>query len=301
MNLKYRILWFDDTEEFFQSLDRGPFESEVKSWGFVPEFEVVNTPDQFMAKKPFDAYDLIVVDYNLGDAVPHGEEFIKQIRGHNIFTEIIFYSASPSTTLWQAIHINQLEGIFISDRTGILQKLERVAHQSVHKVLDLNNMRGMVMAEVGDMDLLLDDILRLGVAELKAEDRGAIFAKFHKQATDQADSRAKELAVFKDAPTLEAMLSMSDSYKRWLCFKRLVKKHAAAKAAEVGDYAEDVLEPRNFLAHGTPRSSDQGYVFAYSGKEYTFNTNVGLELRRTILEYKSKFEGLHERLAPKGA
>src|SRR4029077_1794136 len=166
MNIRYRILWFDDTDEFFQSLDRDPFESEVKSWGFVPEFEVVKTAAEFMAKKPFDMYDLIVVDYNLGDATPHGEEFIKRIRGHDIFTEIIFYSASPSGTLWDAIYKNQLEGIFVSDRAGILQKLERVAHQSVHKVLDLNNMSGVVMAEVSDMDLLLDGILRFGIGEL---------------------------------------------------------------------------------------------------------------------------------------
>jgi hypothetical protein len=301
MNLRYRILWFDDTDEFFQSLDRDPFESEVKSWGFIPEFEVVKTADEFMAKKPFDMYDLIVVDYNLGDAVPHGEEFIKQIRGHDIFTEIVFYSASPSGTLWDAIHKNQLEGIFVSDRAGILQKLERVAHQSVHKVLDLNNMRGMVMAEVGDMDQLLDGILRLGVAELKAEDQGRIFDKFHEQAAEQAETTALRLATFKGAPTLDAMLTMCDSYKRWLSFKRLGKKLAPVKDANVGDYSKDVLEPRNFLAHGTPRTSNGGYVFAFGGKEYMFSTKVGLELRKIILDYRNKFQGLHEKLTKKGA
>jgi hypothetical protein len=300
MNLTYRILWFDDTDEFFQSLDRDPFEAEVKSWGFVPMFELVKTPEEFMAKKPFDAYDLIVVDYNLGDAVPHGEEFIKQIRGHHIFTEIVFYSASPSGTLWDAIQKNQLEGIFVSDRAGILQKLENVAHQSVHKVLDLNNMRGMVMAEVGDMDLILDRILQLGVPDLKADEREQIFGKFHKQAADQAESIAKRLANFKGAPTLDAMLAMCDSYKRWLSFKRLAEKLAAAKDANVGDYSKDVLEPRNFLAHGTPRASGDGYVFAYTGKEYTFNTKVGLELRKTILAYRNKFQEIHSKLTKKG-
>jgi hypothetical protein len=301
MNLRYRILWFDDTDEFFQSLDRDPFESEVKTWGFVPGFEVVNTAAEFMAKKPFDTYDLIVVDYNLGDAVPHGEEFIKQIRSHDIFTEIIFYSASPSGTLWEAIYKNQLEGIFVSDRAGILQKLERVAHQSVHKVLDLNNMRGVVMAEVGDMDLLLDGILRLGVADLKGEDQGKIFDKFHEQAAEQAETMAQRLATFKGAPTLDAMLTMCDSYKRWLSFVRLAKKLAAVKNANVGDYFKDILEPRNFLAHGTPRASNDGYIFAYAGKEYMFSTKVGLELRRTLVDYRNKFEALHEKLGKKGA
>jgi hypothetical protein len=300
MNLKYRILWFDDTDEFFQSLDRDVFDSEVKSWGFVPEFEVVNTPQEFMTKKPFDMYDLIVVDYNLGAAIPHGEEFIRQIRDHDIFTEIVFYSASPSGELWEAIRKNQLEGIFVSDRAGILQKLERVAHQSVQKVLDLNNMRGMVMAEVGDIDLVLDGILRLGLVELKGEDQTKIFEKFHEQSAEQAENAAKNLAAFKDAPTLDAMLAMCDSYKRWLSFKRVAKNLAATKDANLGDYAAEVLQPRNVLAHGTPRPSGDGYVFAHAGKEYTFNTKVGLELRKRILDYQGKFEKIHATLTKKG-
>lgn len=300
MNLRYRILWFDDTDEFFQSLDRDQFEAEVKSWGFVPEFEVVNTPDEFMARQPFEAYELIVVDYNLGDAIPHGEEFIKQIRSHGIFTEVVFYSASPSGTLWEAVHKNQLEGVFVSDRAGILEKLERVAHQSVQKVLDVNNMRGMVMAEVGDMDLLLESILRVGLAEIKPEDRGRIFEKFREQAADQAEKNVQKLATFKRRPTVDEMLTMCDSYKRWLSFKRLAKKLAVAKGSRLGDYWKDVLEPRNFLAHGTPRTLASGYVFAHAGKEYTFTNKVGLELRKTILDYRNKFQELHKKLVNKG-
>jgi len=158
----------------------------------------------------------------------------------------------------------------------------------------------MVMAEVGDMDLLLDGILRLGVAELKAEDQGGLFEKFHQQAAEQGETIAKKLATFKGAPTLDAMLRMCDSYKRWLTFKRLAQKLAVAKDAGVGDYFKEVLDPRNFLAHGTPRQSNDGYVFAYAGKEYSFNTKVGLELRKTILDYRNKFQELHAKLAKKG-
>lgn len=300
MNLRYRILWFDDTDEFFDTLDRDPFENEVKSWGFVPEFELVTTPVEFIAKVPFDTYDLIVVDYNLGDGTPHGEEFIRQIRGHNVFTEIIFYSASPSSTLWEAIRKNELEGIFVSDRAGILEKLERVARQSVHKVLDLNNMRGMVMAEVGDIDQLLDSILRTGVAGLKAADQGTIFEKFHEQATEQAEGIGRKLAAFKGAPSLDGMLTMCDSYKRWVSFKRLARLSTLAKNANLGDYSKAVLEPRNFLAHGTPRESEAGYIFTYGGKEYMFNGKVSLELRKTILDYRHKFQQLLDTLT-KGA
>ena len=293
------MLWFDDTDDFFHSLNRDPFELEVRSWGFVPTFEIVKTPDEFMARKPFDKYDLIVVDYNLGDSVPHGEEFIKEIRSNNIFTEIIFYSASPSSTLWEAIQKNQLEGVFVSDRAGILQKLERVAFQSVHKVLDLNNMRGMVMAEVGDIDQVLDAILKLGVNELGSGEQAKIYGGFHEQASEQANSTVEKLAAFKGAPTVEVMLGLCDSYKRWLSFKRLAKQLASVKEPAVGDYSKDVLEPRNFLAHGIPRDSADGYVFVHHNKEYAFDMKVGLNLRKTILDYRNKFQELHSKLSKK--
>jgi hypothetical protein len=301
VNLTYRMLWFDDTDDFFHSLDRDPFESLVRSWGFIPEFEIVKTPDEFMAKKPFEKYDLIVVDYNLGDSVPHGEEFIKEIRGHNIFTEIIFYSASPSTTLWDAIQKNQLEGVFVSDRAGILQKLESVAFQSVQKVLDLNNMRGMVMAEVGDIDQLLDEILRTGVGQLGSAEQTKIFDGFHEQAAEHANITVEKLTAFKGAPTVELMLGLCDSYKRWLSLKRLARSLESVKDAVVADYSRDVLGPRNFLAHGKPRDSGDGYIFVYNTKEYPFDKKVGMDLRKTILDYRKKFQEIHSNLTKKSA
>jgi DNA (cytosine-5)-methyltransferase 1 len=234
------------------------------------------------------------------DLIHYGEEFIRQIRSHNIYTEVIFYSASPSSLLWDAIHRNQLEGVFVSDRPGILQKLENVAEQRVHKVLDVNNMRGIVMAEVGDMDLLIEDILKRGVPGLATADQTKIFTKFHGQASDQAQQLAKKLEGFNESPTIEIMLTLCDSYKRWLSFLRL-KQHFESIKNFNGDYFKDILSPRNFLAHGNPKPDGDGYVFEYQGKQYAFNKQTGLKLRNTILEYRDKFQAILNELAKKGA
>src|ERR1700680_402607 len=126
MNLTFNVLWFDDTADFFFSLDFDPFEGQVRSWGFEPSLELVTTPAEFIKKDPFNDYDLIVVDYNLGDNQPHGETFIKRIRDHRIYTEVIFYSAQPSTNLWTAISQAQLEGVYVANRQAILDKLSSV-------------------------------------------------------------------------------------------------------------------------------------------------------------------------------
>jgi len=47
MRLSYSILWFDDTEEFFDILDIDGLKSEILSWGFLPEIKLVKTPEEF--------------------------------------------------------------------------------------------------------------------------------------------------------------------------------------------------------------------------------------------------------------
>src|SRR5205809_3443436 len=166
MKLTFSLLWFDDNPEFLESLDLDPLEETIKSWGFVPTIEFVSSAQAFRNHSPFKHFDLIVVDYILGSH-PDGEEFIKELRNHGVFTEVIFYSNVPSTELWEAIRTSQLKGVFVANRQGIADKIERVARQSVHKVLDLNNMRGIVMAEVGEIDLLLESILWTGIVGLE--------------------------------------------------------------------------------------------------------------------------------------
>lgn len=120
MNLNYSILWFDDDKDFFDSLDMDPIKSEIASWGFSPIVYPVHSTDEFNKHNPFDKFDLIVVDFNLGN--DSGDSFIKSIRENLVFTEVIFYSFSDSSDLWKAVHDQQLEGVFVTHKGTITQK-----------------------------------------------------------------------------------------------------------------------------------------------------------------------------------
>jgi hypothetical protein len=296
MKLSYDVLWFDDSRDFLGSLDLDPLNEAINSWGFLLELKPVETPDEFMAEQPFEKYDLIVVDYNLGDQEPHGEEFIRRVQDQQVYTEVIFYSANPSSDLWAGIQERKLEGVFVANRQGILDKITRVARQSVRKVLDLNNMRGMVMAEVGDMDRLLDSILTEGLGHLSQEEQAAIFARFHEASLEQAEQQLAKIKGFGDNPSAEALCGLCDSNKRWANFNRLRKKHAALNGMTMGDYAQDVLSPRNHLAHGVASETETGHMFKFNGKDYLFDEATSLKLRKVILDYKQKFQDARERV-----
>jgi hypothetical protein len=297
VRLIFSVLWFDDSEDYFDSLNLEPLEQEVLSWGFFPNFKLVTTPEEFYSSSPFTFLDLIVVDRNL-EEYEDGQEFIAKLRANAIYTEVIFYTVGNTSELWDAIHEKQLEGVFVSHRSDILTKISRIGRQSIQKVLDLENMRGIVMAEVGELDHLLDEIIIIGIASLSAEQQVSIFKRFYEGAVTQNLEDKNHLEAFSKKPEIENMLSLCDSNKRWQNFNRLWRNHDKLKRRQrIGKYDRDVLNPRNFLAHGKPElQEDGGYIFIHRGREFRFNDDTSLVLRQTILKYKKAFSEILETL-----
>lgn len=297
MNLDYRILWYDNDEEFFYSQDMEPIETEIASWGFLPQITAVHNAQELQQHQPFDQFDMLVVDFDLG-ADGHGDQFIKNIRSNNVFAEIIFYSMNESSSLWQVVSDKQLEGVFVAYKGSIQPKLIRVARQSVRKVLDLENMRGIVMSEVGDLDALLEDIFIRAMNGISPEQQKKVFDRFHEKTDEQAKQLQLTLQAFKEAPSIEALLELCDSDKRWQNFNRVKKHHDLLKEREIAeDYQQTILWPRNCLAHGkAERKGDGSLLFRHRGKEFIFDDEVGKTLRHKILEYKSAFSEIADAL-----
>lgn len=296
MNLNYRILWFDDSDEFYESLPFDYLDGKISDWGFIPTRELVTTPTDFLGKAPFTEYDLLVVDYNLQEH-GHGQEFIATVREQQVFTEIIFYSSVATSVLWDAIRQHQLEGIFVATKDNIIDRIEKVGHHTVRKVLDLENVRGIVMAEVGDLDLLLDSIIAAAFVDLTDDKKKELYERFHLRSVEQHDKRYVTLTEFIDTPTVETMLGLCDSAKRWQNYQRLKRHHAILKRRVIGNYANDILWPRNCLAHGIPtREGNGSLVFRFQGKEMRFDDRASAGLRTKIIEYKLAFSEIRASL-----
>lgn len=299
MKIEYSILWFDDREDYFDSLDFSPLNNEILSWGFKPKLNCVTTPEEFSSYSPFNQFDLIVIDNNL-EGCDDGQKFISDVRKHSIYTEIIFYTAGKASELWESIRAYELEGVFIASRPNIIEKIIAVGYQTIKKVLDLDNMRGLVMAEVGELDNLLEKIFDTGFDSLTVENKEIVINKFIKSVEDQHGNQLKLIDDFRSAPTPEKMRRLLDSSKRWRNLNRLIKYHLKLKARKnnVNNYEKEVLEPRNFLAHGLPRLEQDGsYLFSYNGKEFLFDEPSSRILRRQILFYKNEFEQILEHLS----
>lgn len=294
MKLEFSILWFDDSEEFFDAMDFGYIEGEIKGWGFEPEIITVKTAAEFEAHSPYESFDLLVVDYNLEND-GHGQNFIEKIRSLDVYTEVVFYSAGGVSLLWDAIYANKLEGIYIATRAQIETKILEVGRQTIRKVLDLENMRGIVMSEVGDLDAVLEKIFVKAMDGVSDEARSDVFKRFHDKATEQAEKSEGALASFIGNPSVDELLKLCDSDKRWQNYNRVKRHHDILKKKKLGNYVDEVLTPRNFLAHGVPERIDgSGYTFTFNGKSFDFNDDVGRGLRHKILEFKKAFTEIEE-------
>lgn len=293
MKINYSILWFDDDKDFLDSLDADYINNEISSWGLIPNIIPVHTPEEFHKHRPFKDLDLIIVDLDLGTD-ENGATFINEVRDHQVYTEIIFYSAGGGNNIWEQISTKRLEGVFVSNKTpGVIEdKVVKVAKQSVHKVLDLDNMRGIVMSEVGELDGLLENIFHSAIHAVDAEHMQSIFDKFHEDLDGPATLLKESLNNFKTSPSIESLLELTDSSeKKWQTFNRIRKHHAVLKAHNLPtQYTQEILFPRNCLAHGTPiRQADGTFIFIHRGKEFIFNDEVSKSLRHKIMEYKEAF------------
>ena len=288
MKLKYSMLWFDDDKDQFSSYDFDDLITQINSWGF--DFDsptYVQTVQEFMDKAPFTEFDLIVVDYNIGEDNEHGDDFIQKVREQKIYTEVVFYTAGDITKLWESVKEKRLEGVFLSNANSITQKVLQVAKQSVKKVVDLENMRGIVMAQVGDIDLIMKDLLETGLAQLDDAKLSKIYHSFIKQNMRSSENKCTEIQQFSEKPSIEKMLTLCDgSSPIWNLAQSLQKRHPKLKGFDISNYYKEILEKRNALAHGVPQSQeDRIQIFKHKGYEFKYSENSAQQIRNDLKRY----------------
>jgi len=292
MKLKYSILWFDDDEDQIESHDFEDLAGIIHSWGF--DFDrpvIVNTPEEFMGKAPFLDFDLIVVDYNLGDDVTHGDDFIKSLRDQNVYTDVVFYTGGSLADLWDGVREKKLEGVFLSNVDGIIPKVIRVAKQSVKKIVDLENMRGIVMAQVGDLDQDLKQFLLVGFSKLEENKQAQIFKKFIENGIRRGKKISGEIDLLSKGPTIEGMLDLCDSsFPIWSLSRSTCNRHPSLKDIDISNYEDEVLKPRNALAHGVPRVGEGGVqTFLHRDYEFKYTEEAAEKIRHDLKKYKGLF------------
>ena len=199
-------------------------------------------------------YDLVMVDYNLGHDERDGAFVAHQLRQELLYVDMVFYSSITVSELLARLAAHEVSGVFAERREDLGDALIGLADTVIGKAVDLNHMRGIAMAEVAEMDVLM------------AQTLGRVFRSNNEQinaARDRTIVRLRE-GLGENARRLENRIEdgglpavIGDSLLFSLASKyqaiRRVAKNLAAELGEelevVGSCDRDIIQNRNMLAH----------------------------------------------------
>lgn len=300
MQLEYRILWFDDQQQAIKPfVDR--IHGVVARLGFEPMIDLrIITADVVdpLANLPAqNEVDLVLMDWKLGGG-HDGADLARKLRQSYRDTDIVFYSSESAATLRELIFKQGIDGVFCSMREHLTERATGIVQGQLRRVLDLNHMRGIVMAATSDLDQGMVACLELVQKILHPGDVAAVFA--------QAVASEIAQALRKKADEVEALGNKGKIAKllREPAFGSALRlrilQDEVAKLADrltephvlehLGRYHEEIITPRNDFAHRKAEIKDGKMVLEGRDQPFDHETMKGLRLR--LLDHAGALKGL---------
>lgn len=294
MKLKYKILWVENDSDWAESIEEEIKELVEQQYGFYYERTFSSKQNEAIM---FNAYDLILMDLNL-ESEPTGDVLIKNIRDREIYTDVIFYSADGLQKIKQKAHDLDLEGVYFASRNKdlFINKVNSIIKTTIHKVQDLNNLRGLVMAEVSELDAMMDNIIQ---SYFSTEER---IMMFHKHITaNREKSLQKSLSCDKKcqlawrSKNIQEIVPQLDSSQKARAIKIILEQsrpelYSGSNFYE--EYVAAIITSRNELAHCKSEIRDGKEILVTRNGDKCFDDNFFKTIRQDILKYSNIFKEL---------
>ena len=307
MRLKYKILWIENEEDWVDSI-YDQIQEHLSDLGFEFEKKLIAKEEESVN---YDEYDLILMDLNLAEQ-PNGAELIERIRNLNVFTDIVFYSSVGIDTLREKGREKNLEGVYYSGRTpdsSFVRKVCQVIDSTIKKVQDLSNLRGLVMAEVSDLDSLMDEII------VKYYVDQSLLDEFHRRITKNKENNIKK-SLDNDGIdcektcklnwrqfNIDKLLKIIDSSQKVRAINILLERHkkqgtdlyqSPNDKGFVDNYLQDIIYVRNNLAHCSSVIENGKEILKTRSGDLFFDTDMIIDIRKKIREYHELFLKIQE-------
>lgn len=263
MNTTYKILWIDDSEDFYESTEELVMDvvnnnnmlSKIQYYVHYKDFKQ-NELDKFDAVV-FNQYDQIIIDYALSGIT--GDQIIRELRARNIYTDVVFYSSEFDKMREEMKGTDQLDGVFFADRNDLTTVVDRVIKKNLRREYDIANIRGLIMDNSSEFDYIcritavalfdqLDDDKK---REIEEKARG-----FVGNAKQQSEGNFCELEkkhgksyVKKAIESVEYVMSNKDRYQLMAMILHEFDFAQSFSDDFAEQYDADVIKPRNKLAH----------------------------------------------------
>lgn len=298
MKITYNILWVEDEDSWFETTNE-LFTDSLEDLGFVMQTKRcknISDVQEEVENNRLKDYDLLLVDFTLknsdsGDLVI---DFIRNFDNHPILTDVLFYSSAVENVR-DSMHRLGLEGVYTADRRDLETKFELVVNTTIKKIQEVNNMRGLIMAETSDLDELMLEIISNVLNTDISEDMS-------KYIDNEIKSTIGFLSALSESESkIAEKIHDSRLYTSFHKAKTINKLH---KLSGIGiekyfeSYNIDVLTPRNIFAHvkESELGGEKVLVSEKTGKKEVFTEERCIEIRKHLIRYRATLESILEEL-----
>lgn len=303
MKLKYKILWIENEQDWVESIE-DQIQEYLEDMGFIYERTLIGKEEKNI---DYNNYDLILMDLNLADQ-PNGAELISKIRNIGVYTDVVFYSARIDELKAKGKE-KELEGVYYSGRTpetSFINKVEAVIDSTIKKVQDLDNVRGLVMAEVSELDSRMTLLIEKYFIEKGNETKTATFKKHLvddiEKATKNKLSKSEQcdkLCKHKwSGLTINEIVKDRDfeASRKARAVKLIIDGEKYSYKAKNGnffeDYRIDMLNMRNKLAHCVSIIKDGKEILKTKDEDIEFDDAKFKSIRELIKAYNALFDDI---------
>lgn len=311
MRLHYKVLVFDDDLTWVEGI-KGDIVEIVENEGFLidPEKDIDHYYNRSSFHGNYDKYDMILVDYDLRSE--HGDTILENIRSHQHYTDVIFYTQGDDV-LSRILYEKGIQGVYWSSRIHCPDKFSKVFQNSVKKVLDLNNLRGLVMAEASILDELKSAIFRQSL-EYNLINRDFFEQRLFIPNKDMCWKNYVMSEKYLDKKVTKEIDSVDCTYKDYdenkfmsksflfsfdlkaKTLKHLLDEIGSNKVFDHHQYFDKIQDKRNKLAHAVEDETTGNIVYG----NYNFNLDEARILFNDLKSYNDLFEAILEEIKQKG-
>lgn len=257
MKLEFRLLIIDDTAGSVQAAIR-QLETHLANRGF--SLEPLYAGDLSIAglrqltRRQGRNFDLVIIDYNLGREDTDGSDAAHEMRRELQYTDIIFFSSAGGNDLLQRLASKNVAGVFVSSRIDIGDAMIGIADTIIGKAVDLTHMRGIAMAQVAEMDVLMEETLSTALSckrEIFPGEAKRILVEAM-GTVERATKRLQPLVDENDVLSLISNGALFSSFQKYQAVRALAKllpEKPVDHLNALKTYDKDVIDNRNALAH----------------------------------------------------
>ena len=323
MDINYKILWFEDTDESFETLSRRT-ERYVNSRNLRCKIDRVWGESDFdLASLDLNSYDILVVDLRLSEG-SKGFEIIKEIRNGSFVNDVLFYSGEGIDALDSIMREHRLEGVFISDRNNkaFLPKIKQLIDKSIRRSENVISIRGVVMDATSEFDTQMQEITAAACPLLTADETARLknyitenlLASKVSDTTAMANKYPQDgewdiLEVLSEndfnsmmrAKLLNYIFNLKSNHKIQsaisCCKDSLPQAFSKTKSIFVSAYDNEILKFRNKLAHvKNLNATTPVFIGKINGVDYYCDESFCSSIRASLIRYNDWFSFLYDRI-----